>query len=216
MFQEIPLSQKTDKRGMTRSKVRGVGINDAPYLTSYKLNEIIYTCPYFIRWKTMMDRCYSKTWLKNHPTYIGSSVAPEWHSFMAFKAWMQTQDWEGKQLDKDLLSRDSKIYSPQTCLFVSPAINSLFNDRANSTNQLPTGIYFRNGKYEVGVSYGGSKRSWVGAYKSVPEAIDAYLAAKAIAVQNALQKEKDPTVVKAVKNFYKHFADRLCLLKAGY
>lgn len=216
MFKEIPIEQKSDKRGMTRSKVRGVGINDAPYLTSYKINGTVYTCPYILRWRTMLERSYSKSWHKRNPTYIGSSVCNEWHSFMAFKAWMTTQDWVGKQLDKDLLSLGKKTYSPETCLFVSPGINSLFLEKDNAQGHLPLGIYARNGKYEVGVSLGNSKRTWVGSYKTVPEAIDAYLSAKEKAVAIAISKESNPRVIQAVKNYYKYFADKLCALKAAY
>jgi hypothetical protein len=215
MFKEIKLGSKTDKRGLIRTKVRSVGINDAPYYTSYLVNGKSYTCPYFIRWRTMLDRCYSKTWLKKHPTYLGCSVDPRWHHFTHFRAWMEKQQWQDRQLDKDILVPGNKVYSPETCIFISPTLNSFFNIQQGS-NTLPTGIYERNGKFEVGISYGNSKRKWVGAYNSVPEAVDAYLAAKAVALNYVLKKETNPIVVAAAKNYYNYLADKLCSLKAGY
>lgn len=216
VFKELPISSRTENRGTTRSTIHGLGVNDAPYQTTIKVNGVPYTCPYFSRWKVMLDRCYSKGWLRKHPTYAYCEVAPEWHSFMAFKHWMMTQDWQGKQLDKDLLSLDKKVYSPNTCLFVTRQVNSLFNERNNAQGALPLGIYARNGKYEVGVSKGNAKRSWVGRYHTVPDAIDAYVKAKLEVVAEVCRKEKDPKVRQAIQKYSKYFADKLLLLKTAY
>jgi len=216
MFKEISLDSKTDKRGMKRSLVWRVGINDAPYQTTLRVNNKIYYCPYFMRWKHMFTRCYSPQWLKKNPTYVGCTVDPEWHSFMAFKQWMLSKDWKDKQLDKDLLSLDKKVYSPNTCLFVSRQVNSLFNERANDRGNLPVGIYARKGKYEVGISYGNAKRTWVGSYNTVPEAIDAYINAKRIAANKVIRAEPDQLVKEAVRKYLEYFTDKLLLLKAGY
>ena len=216
MFKEIPLSERTENRGSKRSLIYKKAINDAPYQTIITLNGVKYSCPYFTRWRNMLDRCYSPSWLKKHPTYVGCTVYPAWHSFMEFKKWMMTQNWEGKQLDKDLLSLGNKRYSPDTCLFVSRQVNSLFNERENAQGELPVGIYGRKGKYEVGVSYGGGKRSWVGSYNSILEAIDAYVTAKMKAVSLVLQNEQDKQVRTAVKNYAQYFTDKMNILKAGY
>jgi hypothetical protein len=215
MFKEILLENRTEKRGSARSLIYRKGVNDAPYQTTIKINGIAYNCPYFTRWKFMLDRCYSPSWLKKHPTYVGCVVCPEWHYFMAFKAWMITKNWQGKQLDKDLLSLGKKIYSPTTCLFVTPQINSLFNTR-DTPNGLPLGVYKRKDKYEVGVSLGDAKRTWIGSYSTVAEAIDAYIAAKTQAAKTVVNKEHDVEVKKAVMNYLKYFADNLLLLKTVF
>lgn len=216
MFREIPLTSKQKKRGAKRTKIHGIGINDAPYQTTIKINGLVYTCPYFSRWKFMFDRCYSKSWLTKHPTYRGCTVAPEWHSFMAFRHWMIGQQWQGLQLDKDLLSQNEKVYSPTTCLFVSAHVNSLFNIREASRGKLPLGIYARNGLFEVGVSLGKAKRTWVGAYKTVSEAIDAFIAAKSSVARELANKQTDPRVKKAILDYLRYFTDEYSLLKAGY
>lgn len=216
MFKEIPIANRTEKRGSARSSIHGVGINDAPYQTSIKVAGTTHVCPYYLRWRFMMDRCYSKQWAAKHPTYKACFVVPEWHSFMAFKTWMQAQAWKDKQLDKDLLSLGVKKYSPETCLFVSRQVNSLFNERENAQGDLPLGIYARHGKYEVGVSRGAGKRNWVGAYATVPEAIDAYVQAKAEVTAEVIRQEPDPVVRTAIKNYFQYFTDKLLLLKAGY
>lgn len=216
MFKEIPLSENKEKRGCKRSLIYGVGINDSTYKISIDVNGIRYVCPYFVRWRNMLDRCHSKDWLAKHPTYQKCTIAPEWYSFMEFKKWMITQNWEGKQLDKDILSLGDKHYSPKTCMFVSRQINSLFNERSNAQGDMPLGIYQRKNKYEVGVSYGGGKRTWVGAFNSIPEAIDAYLSAKMEAVKIALKNEPDKQVRDAVKKYAQYFTDKMNILKTVY
>lgn len=213
MFKEIPLENKADRRGQQRTLVLKKGVNDAPYQTSIQVNGRVYHCPYYLRWHQMLTRCYSPRWLKAHPTYVGTEVCEEWLSLVTFKQWMMSQDWKGKQLDKDLLSPGAKVYSPSTCLFISPQVNSFFNIGRAGTNTLPMGMYFRNGKYEVGVSEGKGKRKWVGAYTSLNEAMDAYLDAKKHQMTQLLKTEKDPKVRHAMVNYFKHFTDRQKCLK---
>lgn len=104
--------------------VHGVGVNDANYKVTFRIKgEINWVCPYYSKWKDMLRRCYSDSYQKEKPTYIGCSVFEEWLTFSNFKRWMEQQDWEGKQLDKDLLVYQNKIYSPKTCCFASKEIN---------------------------------------------------------------------------------------------
>lgn len=215
MFKEIPL-KNLDPRGGRRSIVLGVGINDAPYATSIEVGGVKYSCPYYLRWVGMLTRCYSPRWLKAHPTYRGCAVHPAWLTFSCFKAWMIQQDWKGKQLDKDLLSREGKIYSPDTCLFVSRKVNSLFNARDNAQGDLPLGVFGRKGKYEVGCSMGSGKRTWIGAYNTIPEAIEAYTQAKIKAALLVISQEKDPKVKQAILGYLDFFTDKQNLLKTAY
>jgi len=71
----------------------------------------------------MLKRCYCKDNLITNPTYKDCTVCDEWHLFSNFKSWMETQDWENKELDKDLLVYKNKAYSPETCCFVPREIN---------------------------------------------------------------------------------------------
>ena len=118
----------------------GVGINDADYVVYPTINGKRVMCPFYATWKHMIGRCYDKEFQERHRTYIGCYVVDEWHTFSNFKAWMQTQDWKGKDLDKDLKVLGNKVYGPDTCMFIPSLINSFIN--------VPT-----VGKYKVGVSY---------------------------------------------------------------
>lgn len=110
----------------------GVGINDAGYTVLETANvdgkpKIVWRCPFYVTWSSMMQRCYNKKHqTDNRPTYIGCTVIEKWHVFSVFKKWMETQDWEGNALDKDILFYGNKIYSPKTCVFVNQMTNSFF------------------------------------------------------------------------------------------
>lgn len=94
---------------MVGKLVCGFGISDADYVVCPTIGGKQVWCQYYRKWKSMLLRQTPKEW-KRHTTYKGCKVCEEWRSFMAFRKWMMTQDWQGKQLDKDLLG-DGKLYS---------------------------------------------------------------------------------------------------------
>jgi len=136
-----------------KSLVQGIGINDADYSVKIEKNKkIIWICPFYDRWKQMLRRCYAPELHKKHPCYIGCSVTPEWRYFSKFRLWMESQKWEGMQLDKDLLVKGNKVYGPDTCCFLPQAINTLFKCTKNkkAKKNLPNNVYLEpSGKYCV-------------------------------------------------------------------
>lgn len=146
------------------SLVQGIGINDADYfIKKVKNKKIIWTCPFYDRWKQILRRCYSSEWHKRYPTYIGCSICPEWRYFSKFRLWMENQEWKGLELDKDLLVKGNKVYGPDTCCFIPQAINSIFNytKKKNNNLQIPSGVCLRpSGKYSVQISIGTNKSYW--------------------------------------------------------
>ena len=101
----------------------GVAVPDYDYsIRRYKGDKVVWTCPYFQRWANMIARCYSSKQREYTPSYAGVTVCEDWLRFSNFKSWMEQQDWEGKELDKDLLG-DGKFYSPETCCFISKRLN---------------------------------------------------------------------------------------------
>jgi hypothetical protein len=91
----------------------------------------------------MLERCYSLTFQLKNPTYEGCIVCDEWLTFSNFKRWMEVQDWEGKELDKDLLINGNKLYSPETCVFVSSVVNGFISGGVNRRGDCPIGVTFR-------------------------------------------------------------------------
>ncbi len=76
-------------------------------------------------WKSMIRRCYSGKQQERQPTYIDCTVCPEWHNYQVFAEWFDKNYIEGFQLDKDIKIEGNKVYSPQTCLFVSSRVNMI-------------------------------------------------------------------------------------------
>jgi len=74
-------------------------------------------------WRGMISRCYCKKRLDKYKTYIGCSVCDEWRSFQVFAKWFSDNYTEGLHLDKDIRVKGNKVYSPDTCKFVTRAEN---------------------------------------------------------------------------------------------
>lgn len=123
--------------------VYGVGLNDSKEIAQTTINGEKVTCPYYRTWVNMLARCYSASYQKRHPTYVGCTVSPEWLVFSTFRAWMLHQHWRGKALDKDLLIQGNKVYSPNTCVFVDQTINSFMNDNGAKRGQWSIGVYYQ-------------------------------------------------------------------------
>lgn len=105
----------------------------------------------YIKWKSMLCRCYYKKYLIEKPTYKDCTVAEIWHNFQNFAQWYEEnydpklmQDWE---LDKDMLVKGNKTYSPETCCFVPRKLNMIVNK-----NRLPL-LYGRKYKAICGNTY---------------------------------------------------------------
>lgn len=124
---------------MTRL-VYGIGINDAGYVVRPIINNKEVWCPFYKAWKGMLDRCYNKKWQLINNTYSSCLVDERWHRFSEFRRWMESQDWKGKELDKDILVKGNKVYSPETCAFVDGATNTFVVDCLSARGSLPVGV----------------------------------------------------------------------------
>lgn len=163
----------------TRTKlICGVGINDADYPV-YKTtiisdtSKLTWVCPFYSRWKHMIERAYAAYIKKQAPSYEICSVTPEWHYFMTFRKWMVEQDWRGKELDKDLLVPGNRVYSPDTCLFVTNEVNSFMTENKIKKSNLPTGVTFdkKRGYFRAaGRDVISKKNKFLGSFATAEEA----------------------------------------------
>lgn len=132
-----------------RKLLYGVGIIDADYaVTEWETIEVngkrkqkrVWECPYYRVWASMIMRCYSIKYQEKYPTYRGCSVSEEWLRFSNFRRWMEKQDWEGKQLDKDLLVSGNKVYSSDSCVFITKMVNTFTTDCGASRGEWLIGV----------------------------------------------------------------------------
>ena len=132
-------------------------------------------------WYSMLQRCHSEKYHIKQPSYIGCSVYEEWHNFQNFALWYNENyyevDGEVMALDKDILVKGNKIYSPETCIFVPQKINSLFIKCDRARGELPIGVCKHNNKY-VAYCSDTNKNKHLGYFDTVEEAFNAYKTAK--------------------------------------
>jgi hypothetical protein len=179
--------------------VYGIGINDANYMVCQKINGKPQLCPYYRTWHSMLERCYSAKYQARHPTYIGCTVCEEWHSFMAFRVWMIKQDWQGKQLDKDLLVAGNRVYSSDTCLFVSSQINTLLSYGGQFQGNWPIGVCWdiENKKFRAACNINGSRKQ-LGRFTDPQAAHRVWQTCKIKAIHEAAASQEDARLVAAL------------------
>ena len=197
-----------------RKLVCGVGLNDAGYVVvkygiaeenGVRKRKRVWICPYYRVWKDMLKRCYSIKFQERNPTYAGCTVSKDWLTFTNFKSWMVAQDFEGKQLDKDLLIVGNKIYSPETCMFVSGVVNNFTTDRGNDRGEWLIGVSLHKqaGKFEAYCRNPFTKkREHLGYFACEKEAHEAWRKRKLELAHELAAIQTDPRVVKALTERY--------------
>lgn len=112
-------------------------------------------------WLLMMTRCYDAANHIKHPTYRDCSVHPDWHNFQNFAEWYVNNEFYGLgyYLDKDLLVKGNRVYSPETCVLVPNDINVLLNDNEKQRGDYPIGVSMNKKakKFEVKIKRYGVK-----------------------------------------------------------
>lgn len=137
------------KRGNVKNpyypSVYGVGVTGNKYPT-WKCDENEHTKEYQI-WVNMLIRCYDNKIKEKYPTYKDVTCCKEWLLFENFYEWLHKQEnfdkWYNNEkwhLDKDILEKGNKVYSPETCCLVPENVNKLFLKDDASRGNLPIGI----------------------------------------------------------------------------
>lgn len=165
----------------------------------YKVRENGKHTRVYHTWQNMLTRCYDPKLHKRNPTYINCEVDNEWCNFQNFAKWYYDNYYEvGNEdmcLDKDILFKGNKIYSPDTCVFVPQAINKLFVKANSNRGELVIGTTLHKGKYVaqcniINPETGKSKHEYLGRYETQEEAFKVY----------KYYKEKN---IKEVADYYK-------------
>lgn len=189
-----------------KSIIESVGKNDLAYPIK-KYDKKAKKC--WRAWKAMLNRCYDGEYHKTRPRYILCSVCNEWHNLSVFKEWFDEHYIEGWHLDKDILIKGNKIYSPETCCFVPQDINTLFIKRNASRGNLPIGVTNNGSKYISQLSkYGTMVRGKT--VNTIQEAFLEYKNMKENYIKEIADKYKDqlePRVYQALYNYQVEITD---------
>ena len=199
--------------------VFGVGVNDSDYVTQKyetigyingkQKRKLIWICPYYKAWKSMLERCYYAKYQERFPTYKGCSVSEEWLTFSVFKCWMEAQDFEGMQLDKDLLFEGNKVYGAETCVFVTRGVNMFTIDSGAS-----------RGKWKIGTCWDKARKKFIaqcrnpfakkleylGLFTCEQKAHQAWLKRKLELAHELAAIQTDERVAKALVDKYKYYS----------
>lgn len=156
-------------------------------------------------WNSMIKRCYKDR--KTNHSYVDVFVCDEWLIYANFEKWYEENfyniDGETMCLDKDILVKGNKIYSPSSCCFVPHNINILFikNTKGKSYN----GVYFNeNGKvkrkYQARCSVRVKEKGkliHIGSFYTEQEAFEAYRSFKLSYIRDVadMYKENLPNIV---------------------
>lgn len=184
------------------------------YYGEGKYNYKEYTDIYY-HWENMLKRCYSSDYQNKKPTYIGSIVCEEWHNFQNFAKWYEENYYEVNNeemaLDKDILIKGNKIYSPQTCIFVPKRINGLFTNKKLYRGDYPAGITKMNdgnrkNPYQASCCDGHGNRTKV-YFSSVHKAFLWYKLNKELVIQCVADEYKDLIPIKLYEAMYRYKID---------
>lgn len=106
----------------------------------------------YATWRDMINRCYRR----KHPRYKDCSICDEWLCFENFLQWYKKNYYEipneRTELDKDILYKGNKIYSPQTCIFVPSSINKLIIKSNKTRGKFPIGVSRYNSRNDCFIS----------------------------------------------------------------
>ena len=169
-------------------------------------------------WHSMLNRCYSDELKEKEPTYIGCKVCDEWLHYPNFKEWFDRNYYEieGQKmcLDKDILVKGNKIYSPETCIIVPQSINSLFTNRKLNRGNYPIGVNWKedNKKYQAycNMFYEDIKKhkqKYLGLYNTPEEAFQVYKEFKEKYIKQVADYYKDQIPERLYEAMYKYEVD---------
>lgn len=158
-------------------------------------------------WMALLKRNFCKIYQEKQPSYKDCSVDVYWYNFQVFGKWCEQnynpKIMEGWHLDKDILVKGNKVYSPETCCFVPQEINTLF-----VSNNI------RRGKFSIGVSK--PKNSFIahvkirgvltylGSFKTEIEAFQVYKTAKEDYIKEVADKWKSQITEKVYQAMYNY------------
>ena len=144
-------------------------------------------------WLEMMTRCYGNRKVTTN-SYNDVIICDEWHIFENFENWFLENYYnineERMTVDKDILIKGNRIYSPTNCLIVTQYINSLF--ASVNFNKIRCGTCFikNYNMYKASCKRIDSKNSFIGYYENIEDAHNAYIITKREVIRQIADKYK--------------------------
>lgn len=162
-------------------------------------------------WVEMIRRGYSMKHKIEFPTHKDVTVCEEWHNFQVFAEWYKAnydyiimKDWH---LDKDILIKGNKLYSPETCCFVPAEINSLFKENKKNRVCQYKGVSKNKNRFQAVITKD-KKSLYLGTFKTQLEAFEVYKKAKETYIKELADKWKDKIEPKVYEAMYDYKVEK--------
>lgn len=172
----------------------GVGMLGSKYPS--KINDI--TTKEYQAWKGMIYRCFDTQTKNRNLAYMDAICCKEWLCFENFYEWLHSQEnfdkWNDDKwtIDKDILVKGNKIYSPETCCLVPNNVNALFINKSNYRGDLPIGVKRSHKSFIARCSNPiTGNREYLGSYSTPSHAFLAYKKYKEDLIEQIAQIEYD-------------------------
>ena len=148
-------------------------------------------------WQNVLCRCYNEAYKEKQPTYQNVFCCDEWLLYDNFYEWLHIQSnfdkWYNAKrcaIDKDILVKGNKVYSPEMCCLVPQSINNLFTKQDCRRGDLPIGVSRHNGKFRARINNVLlNKIEIVGTYDTPEEAFQAYKQYKENLIKQVAKEE---------------------------
>lgn len=169
--------------------VYGIGINNEKYQASRngKLTKE------YSAWRNMLHRCYKTQ--ENQASYYGCTTSDDFKYYHRFYEWYKDQigsDQENFDLDKDLLFKNNKIYSKDTCILLPAEINGMLTNRKRFRGDYPQGVHYykRDNCFRAQMNVY-RKRTHLGYFSDIESAFSYYKLKKESYVKDIAGEYKD-------------------------
>ncbi len=160
--------RKGEVNNPNKPSVCGVGFfGEGQYTSKHKS---------YSHWNHMMQRCYSNNY--GH-TYQDAIVTSEWHNYQNFAKWFYDH-WklnDDVALDKDILIKGNKVYSPDYCSLIPENLNNFTCKADTIRGNLPIGVRARTHKSKttyLAMIFKYNKNCFIGEFDCPEKAFFAY------------------------------------------
>ena len=139
-----------------------------------KIDKKIYS-----KWYGMLRRVYKPS--SKEILYKDCIICEEWKCFFNFQDWYKNElkkysnkdiDELDLEIDKDILYKNNRIYSPKYCCLVPKKLNLVFSHSCPPT-ELPVGVKQEKNRY-IARCTNQNGRNFLGSFLTIEEAFEAY------------------------------------------
>lgn len=151
----------------------------------------------YVLWHSMLCRCFDERFKIAQPAYKNVTCCNEWLLFDNFYEWLHSQGnfdkwFNGRwwALDKDIIVKNNKMYSPEMCCLVPQNVNCLFLKRKAERGNLPIGVKQSGKLFEATCNNPFTKKNEkLGKYETSELAFESYKIYKEMQIKQVAKEE---------------------------